>query len=188
MEPTIDDDGALVARCLAGDRAAVGQLVDRFRGLVFSLCWRMLRQREDAEDATQETFVRVVRHLPGWEPARPLRPWIMAIAANRCRTRLARRQTQPTITADWVDQPVETKPRLDLAEELNQGLETLREDHRLCFVMFYQQELSILEIAAALEVAEGTIKTWLFRARKQLAEHLRERGVVDEDGYELHTT
>ncbi len=184
----MDDDGALVQRCLAGDAAAVRAFVERFRGLVFSLCWRMLRQREDAEDVAQETFVRVFRHLHHWESSRPLRPWLMAIAANRCRTRLSRRKGLPQSTGEWQDYAVERDPRIDLAEELQQGIDQLREDHRLCFVMFYHQEMSIQEIAAALGSPEGTIKTWLHRARKQLAEFLLQRGVVDQDGYELHRT
>ncbi|OYW24568.1 MAG: hypothetical protein B7Z55_01795 [Planctomycetales bacterium 12-60-4] len=188
LEQSVNDDGALVQRCLAGDADAARTFVERYRGLVFSLCWRMLRHREDAEDVAQETFVRVFRHLDHWEPSRPLRPWLMAIAANRCRTRLSRRKGVPASAGEWQDFAVEHDHPLDLAEELQQGIELLRDDHRLCFVMFYQQELSVQEIAAALDSPEGTIKTWLHRARKQLAEYLLQRGVVDQDGYELHRT
>lgn len=182
----MDDDGALVQRCLAGDADAVRGFVERYRDLVFSLCWRMLRQREDAEDVAQETFVRVFRHLHHWEPSRPLRPWLMAIAANRCRTKLSRRKRVPQSLGEWSDYAIEHDPQIDLSEELQQGIDQLREDHRLSFVMFYQQEMSIQEIAAALDSPEGTIKTWLHRARKQLSEYLLQRGVVDQDGYELH--
>ncbi len=182
----MDDDGALVQRCLAGDGSAAQAFVERFRGLIFGLCWRMLRHREDAEDVAQETFVRAFRHLHQWETSRPLRPWLTAIAANRCRTRLSRRQGHALSAGDWREATVESDTRIDLAEELQRGIERLRADHRLCFVMFYQQELSIQEIAGVLECPEGTVKTWLYRARKQLAEQLLERGVVDQDGYELH--
>lgn len=181
----MNDDGALVQRCLAGEAEAIGAFVSQFEGLVFGLCWRMLRHREDAEDVAQETFVRVFRHLPQWDAQRPLKPWVMAIAANRCRTRLARRKTQFVSAAEWQDPGVVDRTSGDLAEELQRALEQLRDDHRLCFVMFYEQELSIQEISAVLDCPTGTIKTWLFRARKQVAEVLRERRVVNEGGYEL---
>jgi len=179
------DDSVLVQHCLAGEVEAIRAFVERYQGLVFSLCYRMLRQREDAEDTAQETFTRIFRHLHQWEPQRPLKPWVMAIAANRCRTRLARRSHQPQTTGDWQDYALEAPKNIELAEELQTALELLREDHRLCFVLFYQQELSVQEIAETLECPTGTIKTWLHRARKQIAECLQERGVVNRDGYEL---
>lgn len=180
------DDCVLVQHCLAGEADAIRTFVERFQGLVFGLCYRMLRQREDAEDTAQETFTRIFRYLHQWEPQRPLKPWVMAIAANRCRTRLAHRAHQPQTTGDWQDFAVDSPKRLGLAEELQKALDLLREDHRLCFVMFYEQEFSVQEIADALECPTGTIKTWLHRARKQIAESLQERGVVNQDGYELH--
>src|SRR5262245_66472034 len=78
----------LVAHCLAGDQGAMLQLVERFRGQVFGLCYRMLCQRQDAEDAAQETFVRVLKHLHRWDQTREFEPWLLAIAGNRCRTAL----------------------------------------------------------------------------------------------------
>lgn len=181
-----DDDGALVRRCRAGEADAWRSLVERFQGQVYGLCWRMLGQREDAEDVTQEVFVRALRHLDRWDGVRPLRPWLLAIAANRCRTRLSRRKTLPVPVEDphAVAEPRRTSAP-DLAEELQRGVEQLREDYRVCFVLFYQQELSVQEIAETLDCPIGTVKTWLRRARQTLAEHLRERQVVDEAGYEL---
>lgn len=181
----VDEDVALVQRCLAGDGEAVRLIVERFQGLVFGLCWRMLGQREDAEDVCQESFARIFRHLSQWDRSRPLRPWVMAIVANRCRTKLAKRIRIPQNQAVEYDAVAQVDHRSDLGEELQRGVERLREDHRLCFVMFYHQQMTIEEISAALECPEGTVKTWLYRARKQLAEELLERGVVNKDGYEL---
>ena len=86
----------LVNRCIAGSQPAIGELVNRFQGQVFGLCYRMLGQREDAEDATQETFVRVVNNLQRWDPARAFEPWLLTIAGNRCRTKLAKRKRRPS--------------------------------------------------------------------------------------------
>ncbi len=184
----MDDERELALRCLAGDAIAVRAFVDRFHALVFSLCFRMLGHRHDAEDATQDVFVRAFRHLDHWDATRPLRPWLLTIAANRCRTRLAKRTRTP-VPMEHTQELAGSNPvrSHELAEELQRGLEALRDDYRLCFLLFYEQQLSVQEVATTLECPEGTVKTWLYRARKFLADFLRQRGVVTPDGYELHT-
>ena len=181
------DDRDLVKRCLAGDPSGLRAFVEQFEGAVFALCMRQLGQRQDAEDVAQETLVRAVRHLSHWDGIRPLRPWILTIAVNRCRTHLSRKNTRIR-TVGTVVEPAASRQRIgqfDLAEELQLALEQLREEYRTCFLLFHQQELSIYEVAQIMGCPEGTIKTWLHRARKDLAELLRQRGVVTEDGHEL---
>jgi RNA polymerase sigma-70 factor (ECF subfamily) len=182
------DEGELAERCLAGDQAAIREFVEFFQGLVFGICLHQLKHREDAEDVAQQTMVRAIRHLRHWDTRRPLKPWVLAIAVNRCRTHQSRRNHQVRTLVPEIDAPtVEKRPRrLDLAEELELALAKLREDYRTCFVLFHQQELSITEVAEIMDCPEGTIKTWLHRARKEVAELLIERGVVTRDGYELH--
>ena len=90
-----EDLNILVNRCLDGNQSAMQEFVDRFRGQVFGLCYRMLGQREDAEDATQETMVRVCKNLQRWDQNRAFEPWLLTIAGNRCRTRLAKRMRRP---------------------------------------------------------------------------------------------
>ncbi len=68
------------------EQSAVVELVETFRGQVFGLCYRMLRHRQDAEDVAQESFVRALRSLKSWDQKREFLPWLLAIAANRCRT------------------------------------------------------------------------------------------------------
>ena len=70
-------------------------LVERFQGIVFGLSVRLLTHRHDAEDVTQEVFIRVFRSLRRWDRTRPLQPWILGIAVNRCRTWMARRARRP---------------------------------------------------------------------------------------------
>lgn len=96
----------LVRRCLEGDQLAMRALVERYQGQVFGLCYRMLGNRQDAEDATQETFIRVLHSLRRWDSSRAFEPWLLAIAGNRCRTALAARKRRP----HWhtlVEPPVE---------------------------------------------------------------------------------
>src|SRR5438552_3290062 len=83
------DDRDLVAGLRAGDPRAPRVLVERFQGVIFGLCVRMLGHRQDAEDVAQEVFLRALRGVAGFDGSRPLRPWLLGIAANRCRTALA---------------------------------------------------------------------------------------------------
>lgn len=183
----MSDDGELVRGCLAGDAESLREFVQRFQTAVFGLCFRMLSHREDAEDVAQESFLRAFRNLHRWDSARPLVPWLLTIAANRCRSWLGRR-AERSLPADFASDVADRRnepPRRDLAEELQLGLELLREEYRLCFVLFHLHELTLAEISSVTGQPEGTIKTWLHRARKELAEHLQRRAVVPSVIHEL---
>lgn len=177
----------LAQRCLSGDQAAIRAFVEQFQGLVFAICLRRLRNREDAEDVTQQTLVRAIRYLSRWDSRRPLKPWVLMIAVNRCRTHLHQRANRPRSLDSTFENPAELirTGTLDLAEELQLALSKLREEYRTCMILFHQQDLSITEVAEIMNCPEGTVKTWLHRARHELATLLIERGVVTKDGYEL---
>lgn len=179
--PLSPDVQQLVVAGLDGDEGALRQLVERFRGRVYGLCYRMLGHRQEAEDATQDSLFRAVRGLSGWDRAREFTPWLLTIAANRCRTRLAARTKQRASTA-MVEDLVDTRPdRLaarQTAEEVRAALDVLRDDYRQAFVLFHVEGKSYAEIAEVCGVPLGTIKTWVHRARREMAERLRERGVV----------
>jgi RNA polymerase sigma-70 factor (ECF subfamily) len=180
-------EAELVRLCLEGDERALRALVERFQSAVFGLCYRMLGHREDAEDVAQEVFLRAFRSLTTYDITRPLRPWLLAIAANRCRTALEQRPRRP-IAAEFLDHvPDASAPDAggDWAEELQQALEQVRDDYRACFVLYYQQELSIAEIGEILNCPPGTVKTWLHRARKEIAARLIQRGFGPEAQHEL---
>ena len=182
------DDRELAERCLTGDESAIRHFVERFEGPVLAVCIRQLRNREDAEDVAQQTLVRAVRHLRHWDQQRSLDPWVLTIAVNRCRTHLSQRKLRAKSFDPALDSPARDTRlgTIDLSEELQLALGKIRDDYRTCFILFYQQELSVAEVAATMKCPEGTVKTWLHRARRELAELLIERGVVTKDGYELH--
>jgi len=176
------DDPALVEALRSGDPQAPRLLIERYQGVVFGLCYRMMNHQQDAEDVAQETFVRALRAMGGFDPARPIRPWLLEIAANRCRTALAgRARGRMQALNETVEQV--SDPRAgradpdDLAGELERALNTLRPEYRLVFVLFHEQNLSYDEIARTVIRPIGTVKTWLHRARAQLAETLGRRGV-----------
>jgi RNA polymerase sigma-70 factor, ECF subfamily len=178
-----DDVRALVQRCLAGDQTAMLALVGRYQNQVFGLCYRMLGQRQDAEDMAQETFVRALRSLRQWDAQREFLPWLLAIAGNRCRTCLAQRMRRPGSTPlveHLPDRRTDGKPARHLAEEVQRALTRLRKEYRLAFMLFHQEELSYAEIGAALKCPLGTVKTWVHRARRELVETLRKREAVGE--------
>jgi RNA polymerase sigma-70 factor (ECF subfamily) len=184
----VSEDAELVRRCLAGNADALCAFVQRFQSSVFGLCFRMLAHREDAEDVAQEVFLRAFRSLNQWDATRPMAPWLLAIAVNRCRTWLsnrARRALPAEFAADVAD-PAGGPPRFDLAEELQLALDRLREEYRLCFVLHHVNELNLAEIADVTGCPVGTIKTWLRRARLELADHLQRRSIVPQVNHELH--
>jgi len=177
-----ETDASLARRVAGGDDAAAATLVRRHQRAVFGVCLRMLGRREDAEDVAQEVFLRLFRYLDRWDPSRPLRPWLMTITANRCRTALARRLKRKVLLPGDLNPPDLSTPPADaaLAEEVQRAVDDLRDDHRAAFVLFHYEELSLQEVADALSRPEGTVKTWLHRARKQLAETLDRRGIRPE--------
>jgi RNA polymerase sigma-70 factor (ECF subfamily) len=177
---TFDDDAILVRRCLRGDDEAIFGLVQRFQADVFGLCVRLLNHRHDAEDVTQEVFLRIFRSLRGWDPRRPLKPWIMGIAVNRCRTWLAQRGRRPEL----VDYLQDTLPGPaaddsdELLREIQAALAELRLEYRTAFVLFHEHGQPYEDIARVMDRPVGTIKTWLHRARLEVLERLRRRGMV----------
>jgi RNA polymerase sigma-70 factor (ECF subfamily) len=181
-----DEECELVRHCLRGDSRAVAALVERFQPEVYGLCVRLLHHRQDAEDVTQEVFLRVFRSLGRWDPGRPLRPWVMGITVNRCRTWLAQRARRPE-PVDYLQDTAAGPPADDsaeLAREIRAAVAELRGDYRSVFVLYHEQGYSYDDIAAALGRPVGTVKTWLHRARLEVLGRLRRRGMVPEVGHE----
>jgi RNA polymerase sigma-70 factor (ECF subfamily) len=166
---------------LRGEAQAVEALVSRFQAEVFGLCVRLLHHRHDAEDVSQEVFLRVFRSLRRWDPRRPLKPWIMGIAVNRCRTWLAQRARRPALVAYLHDTASRPAPddAAELLAEIQAILAGLRPEYQSVFVLFHEQGMPYEDIAAALRRPVGTIKTWLHRARLAILDQLRQRGMVE---------
>lgn len=174
----------LVIRCLANDPTAMVQLVDRFRGQVLALCYRMLGQWQDAEDVAQETFLRVSRHLSRWDASREFEPWLLTIAANCCRTVLARRGRQPVVESiDVGDPDAPRRPVIESAEmmreEIRLAVSRLRPEWAAAFLMFHEEELSYEKIADRLDRPVGTVKVWVHRARRSIVSQLQRRHVLE---------
>ena len=177
------DDAVLVRRCLQGDAQAIQVVVDRFQPEVFGLCVRLLHHRHDAEDVTQEVFLRVFRSLRGWDASRPLKPWVMGITVNRCRTWMAQRARRPELV-DYLQDTAPARTADDSTEllaEIRTALAALRPEYRIVFVLFHEQGQPYEDIARVLARPVGTIKTWLHRARLEVLNALRTRGMVSDE-------
>ena len=149
----------LIRRINARDQQALSALYERFGGLVYGLALRIMQNNTLAEEVTQDTFLKVWNQAHRWDAERPMKPWLLMIAANRCRTALEKRSRQP-VSSDYVAHLAEDEsPEAgDLAEELGLALDKLRDEYRMCFVLFYQQELSCSQIGEILDCPLGTVK------------------------------
>ena len=177
------EDADLIRRCLAGDQRACRDLVRRYQRPVFSVLMRVVRRVEDAEDLTQETFVRVFRALDRYDPERPFTAWLFTIATRLAIDQLRRRRVQ-TVSLN-ISEPGSTEERtIDVrdpgplpdeitsnAEEEKQTqdlIDSLPEHYRIVVLLRHQQDLSYEEIAEALNLPLGTVKARIHRARALL--------------------
>ena len=179
------DEAAYVRRAIGGDMGAFRCLVEAFHRRVYRLAYGLLQHHQDAEDATQETFLRAYRSLGRFDTSRPLANWLLTIAANCCKSMLQRRSRRP-LPVEGLEQVETACPSTpdsrELARELRRALATLRTDYRLVFLMYHDHSLSYADIARAIRRPEGTVKTWLHRARADLMAELQRRGMIPTSG------
>ena len=176
----VDAEQVLVRRCLRGDPHATIELVKQFEQDVVGLCLKMLRHQHDAEDVAQEVFLRVFRSLKSWDSNRPLRPWILTIAVNRCRTAMGKRMKRPE-TADYLADVADRTPvqgSTELTTAIQAVIADLRQDYREVFILYHETGHNYDEIAEMISRPVGTVKTWLHRARQILATELQQRGLL----------
>ncbi|WP_182868942.1 RNA polymerase sigma factor [Rhodopirellula sp. JC639] len=177
----LESDASLARRILAQDSGAFAILVDRYHDFVFRICFAILRHRQDAEDATQDTFSRVARYLDRWDPRRPIQPWLATVAGNRSRSHLARRKVYAPLSAAAEPQSLATRQNHAadaMREEIVLALGNLPERQRIAFECFHEHAMSYAQISGQMRCPIGTVKTLVHRARLSLIEQLRQREVV----------
>src|SRR5207249_11679352 len=162
----------LVERCRLGDERAFEELVDRFKDLVFGLIARTVQDRSRAEDLAQDVFLRIHRGLPYFRGEARLSTWIYRIVANVCAQDQERRR--PTVALD--DEATHVRPAardrqfadLELRDRLEKAVARLPAHYRLRVAAHYLEGVQYEDLAEALQVPLGTIKTQLYRAKQQL--------------------
>lgn len=191
--PTIETaDLELVGRAQAGDMDAFEALTTRYEQRIFSLARRMLRQEQDAEDVTQQTFLSALENLDGFRGEASFATWLFRIATHAALKIIRKRNGLDTVSleemteetgqmesiphpefiADWRQSPEELVHKNEVRHLLDEALEKLDEKHRLIFLLRDVEGFSIRETAETLELSEANVKVRLLRARLQLREHL----------------
>src|SRR6476659_1100894 len=191
MDQQVEEIG-WVDQALHGDRSAFGQLMHRYAGAVYNLAYRMLGNAEDAEDASQEIFLRAYTRLASFDRQRRFSTWLLSVGSNYCIDRLRRRRFS-WLTLDDAAFALPSKERgperiaLDHEQQaiIQQALQQLPENYRMVTVLRYWSDLSYEEIANVTGLPESTIKTRLHRARHMLAKAL---GPEEQMLWEAETT
>ncbi len=181
----IAEEGALILRVLGGERDLFRALVERYERRVYAVALRILGDRHDAEDASQETFVRAFRALEGFDATRAFVSWLLAIATNVARRHLQRRRRPAPLAegdAAWAGDTTSEGEREESAAVLRTAvaecLGRLSEPKRRALVLLHRDRRSYAEIAAIMDVPIGTVKTAIHRARVELREMLQARDLM----------
>lgn len=181
-----DEDRVIVdwvTRARRGDQDAFAEIVYLYQDTVYNFCYRMLSESGEAEDATQETFLRVHKNLHRYDTARAFKTWLLSIASNHCIDRLRKRRMQfvslddePTAAALALRSsdptPEQATLQFELSDAVQELLHQLDEHYRLAVIYRYWYDYSYAEIAQEMGTTESAIKSRLHRARKRLAELL----------------
>ena len=182
-------DGRLLELCRSGDPQAFARLVALHEGMVFNLAARLLGDQEEAKDASQDVFLQVFRTLPRFEGRSSLRTWIFRIVINHCRNRqrwwrrrrkdrccaiedLTPSQEARLPAAPQGESPYEHARRAEEARLVQAALLRLSFDHRAILLLREVEGMTCEQVAAALHVPEGTVKSRLARARDALRRQL----------------
>ena len=183
MEGRPADDSVLIARAVRGDSAAYEEIVHRYQQLAFRTAYVITGSSADAEDAAQEGFVKAYRALDRFRLGADLRPWLLRIVANEARNRVRssgrRHQLELRLTegfrpGDAAPSPEAVAVAADERRRLLAMVNALSHEDRLVIASRYFLELSGEETAAALGIAEGTVKSRLSRALARLKVRVEE--------------
>ncbi|MEO6878011.1 MAG: sigma-70 family RNA polymerase sigma factor [Gemmatimonadaceae bacterium] len=195
MPPALDllnlPDADVVALAQQGRDTAFRELIRRYERPVFSLIYRMVRDRELAEDLAQDTFIKVLNHIDRYRPEFKLSSWLFKIANNVAIDHLRRRQlntvsidgsphaqTADAVEATRFDVADQQESALDemeareLGTSIERAIAGLRPEYRSCIMLRHVDGRSYEEIAATLDLPLGTVKTYIHRARHELREAL----------------
>lgn len=165
-------DHWLVTAARTGDKSALDRLAQRWQPKLLRHARRLLGETEPAREATQEAWLEILRGLSGLREARAFPAWAYRIVSRRCaggiRQRQCQRQRDVAETFDEVASTTESPERNVSNDELHELLAGLPAHHRATLALFYLEGLTVTEIASALEIASGTVKTRLMHARHRM--------------------
>lgn len=175
----MNEETQWINQALKGDDHAFGILVDHYQRPVFSLCYRMLGNAKDAEDAAQESFIRAYRHLKKYDQTRSFATWLLSIASHYCIDRMRKRRlatvSMESIPAEVVADRKAPNPEKELRVSEQEALiqyllDDLKPTDRAAVVLRYWYEYSEEEIAETLNLTVSAVKSRLYRSRRSLAD------------------
>jgi RNA polymerase sigma-70 factor (ECF subfamily) len=167
-----DPDGPLVERAQKGDRWAFEQLVERHQHKLYTLAARVLGSQDDAADAVQDAFIRAWLALPSFRHGARFSTWLYRICLNAAHDQRSKRPHMPLEDAAEPADPRDEFVAHELSGALQQALGELDDDYRVAVILYDVLGCSYAEIAELTEVAEGTVKSRIFRGRTRLSELL----------------
>jgi RNA polymerase sigma-70 factor (ECF subfamily) len=175
----MENESDWLVQAAAGDELAFARIVENYQKPVFNLCYRMLGNPGDAEDAAQETFMRAYKYLDRYDSNRPFATWLLSIASHYCIDQLRRKKFQgfsmDDEERDWLEPPATgTNPEIAVSNNEKQSqvqelLALLNPKDRSIVVMRYWYDYSYQEIADALSITVSAVKSRLHRSRRELA-------------------
>lgn len=187
------DEQRLVRRCRAGDQSAFAELVTMHQAVVFGTALRLVHDREVAAEVSNRAFYRAYEHLDSFDERRPIRPWLVRIAANEAlnELRARRRDTDRTLGGEAgaieLEQiasgpdPAEVLPRRERSAAIRAAVGRLPEAQRAVVVLRYFADLSYADIAEATRQTVNNVGVILLRARERLRRELETEGVSIDD-------
>ncbi len=182
-----DDEHLLVTAAKRGDTVAFEELVNRYERKIFRLTMNITRNREDAEDAMQDAFLKSYAHLKDFQEGSRFYTWLVRIAANEALMRLRKRrpnlfsldepvegdgELMPREIEDWGPSPEQRFAQTEMREILSEVIDKLEPEFRVVFVLRDIEELSTEETAKALGISVPAVKSRLLRARLKLRQKL----------------
>ena len=179
-----DSDQLQIEKIMNGDETAFAVLVNRYKNMVFALTFRMLKNREEAEEVSQDTFVKIFKSLDKFKGDSKFSTWIYRIAYNSCLDRIKTyKREYPKVGIDeFTENQVRTlETAYDLMEyadrkkSVQECLHRLPAEDNVLITLFYYKELSLAEISKIMGIDQNNVKVKLHRARKRLATILKER-------------
>jgi RNA polymerase sigma-70 factor (ECF subfamily) len=186
-----EDDRELIAQARSGDERAYRALLSKYERAVYNICFRMVRDKEEARDLAQEAFMKVFSMLDRYNPAFPFSNWLLKITSNLCIDAMRKRRIQ-TLPMDepirsakgeferQYPSPGDSPDKVFLKHErmklLARAIENLPTHYRIMIVLRHQEDLSYEEIARVLDVPLGTVKARIHRAREMLRNLLEGTG------------
>jgi len=178
------NDEHIINQINEGDTKAFAILVERYKDLVFTLTIRMLKNREEAEEVSQDTFIKVYKSLAKFKDESKFSTWIYRVAYNTCLDRLKKNKRQLNEVAideftehklKTLDDALEHLEKHEQQRAIQDCLQQLPSDDSFILTLFYFEDLSLDEISKIVSIDANTVKVRLFRSRKRLATILRKK-------------